>query len=299
MMTTPEIASEITVMPIPIIGVDAAILYSDILMIPDALGMGLSFITGEGPRFEFCLQDCASLNKLDPDGLNKKLSYVFKTIKLSLKKLPKDFPLLGFAGAPFTVACYMICGSNKLNISTVKNFAWTQPKVFEQLLNVLTEATINYLLKQYQSGVSAIQLFDTWAGHLSVKDYRELAKPYTQKVFNALQKAYVPSIHYILNGNHLIKDMGEISSDAIGVDWRADLNEIRQMTKTGHAIQGNLDPDLLLSTPAIIESRLKDMISSVPNPCKGYIINLGHGITPKVPVKNAKVFVEKAKALFR
>lgn len=297
MMQTPEIACEITLQPVSILGVDAAILYSDILMIPDAMGMGLSFATGEGPVFQFGIEDSDSLNRLNTNGVNDRLFYVFQAIELCLEKLPEDYPLLGFAGAPFTVACYMISGGQKKDFSSVKTFAWTQPKVYNALMNELTEATIHYLVEQANAGVAAVQVFDTWAGLLSVEDYNELAKPYVQRVFEALHQKYIPSIYYIKGGGYLLEEMGDISTFALGVDWRVDLKTVRQRTQNKFAIQGNLDPDILMATPEIIQKRLRRMLSDIPNPKKGYIINLGHGIGQHTPVKNAKLFVDQAKKL--
>ncbi|OVE82678.1 uroporphyrinogen decarboxylase [bacterium K02(2017)] len=273
-------------------------MYSDILMIPDAMGMGLNFATGEGPVFDFYINNVDALNQLNVKNINERLSYVFELIKLCLKKLPENFPLLGFAGAPFTVACYMIAGSSKNQFEEVKSFAWTQPRVFHELMTVITEATIEYLKGQVDAGVTAIQLFDTWAGLLSLEDYRILAKPYTQKVFDALNSSYVPTIHYIKGGSYLLSDMAELSSDVISVDWRVDLKSVQQVTQNRYAIQGNFDPVLLMTTQDIIQERLQEMLKAVPNPKKGYIINLGHGIGKNTPVKNAKFFVDKAKSLF-
>lgn len=299
MMQTPEIASEITRQPVVSLGVDAAILYSDILLIPDAMGMGLGFSPGEGPVFEFAIRDCDSLNRLKTGDVNQRLDFVFKTIKLCLKKLPQDFPLIGFAGAPFTVACYMIAGGAKKGFSDVKTFAWTQPKVFHALMREITDATIAYLLEQVQAGVVAVQLFDTWAGLLSAHDYRELAKPYTGKIFRALRSAYIPSIHYAKESTHLLDEILDVSADVISVDERMALKTLRDRTKNQVAIQGNLDPDVLLSTPEIIRERVRKMLTSLDNPKKGYIVNLGHGIGPTTPVKNARCFVAAAKEFFR
>lgn len=298
MMKMPELACEITLQPVSILGVDAAILYSDILMIPDAMGMGLGFEQGEGPKFQFALDSEAALKRLNTENLNKRLSFVFEAAKLCVKKLPKDFPLLGFAGAPFSVACYMIsggAGGSMKDFSGVKKFAWEQPKVFQSLMTILADATIEYLQEQANAGVVAVQLFDTWAGLLSADDYRTLAKPYAQKIFAALKKNNLLTIHYIKAGQHLLTEMSDLPSSAIGVDWRVDLKTVREKTGSKFAIQGNLDPDILLTTPEIIKARLTEMVSEIPNPRKGYIINLGHGISQHTPVKNAKFFVEEAK----
>jgi uroporphyrinogen decarboxylase len=299
MMQTPEIACEITLQPVSILQVDAAILYSDILMIPDVMGMGLSFATGEGPLFEFAVDSADNFSRLNTQGINERLDYVFKTVKLCVEKLPKDYPLLGFAGAPFTVACYMIAGGSKKDFSSVKQFAWNQPKVFHELMQVLTDTTIAYLLEQANAGVAAVQLFDTWAGLLSAEDYAVLAKPYTRQIFQALHDAYLPSIHYIKGGDYLFDELSELPNDVMGVDWRVDLKTVRERLGNKHAIQGNLDPDILLTSPELIQDRLQAMIKDIPDPQKGYIINLGHGIHRFTPVKNAKHFIDQAKALFR
>lgn len=300
MMQTPELACEITLQPVSILGVDAAILYSDILMIPDAMGMGLQFAPGEGPVFEFATNDIESVNRLQIKGVMERLDYVFKAIRLCVQRLPEHFPLLGFAGAPFTVACYMISGgSSQKDFSNVKTFAWTQPKVYQELLNLITETTIEYLKKQVDAGVAAVQLFDTWAGLLSPQDYCDLAKPYTKRIFEALNQHYVPTIHYIKGGSYLLNDMIDLTSDVIGVDWRVNLSEVRQKTAATHAIQGNFDPDLLMSTPGIIEERVHKMFADIGNPHKGYIVNLGHGIGQHTPVRHAKHFIDSVKSYFK
>ncbi len=299
MMQTPELACEITLQPVSIVGVDAAILYSDILMIPDAMGMGLDFLPGEGPKFNFSVKDADTLGRLNTQKINDRLSYVFETVKLCVKKLPKDFPLLGFAGAPFTVASYMISGGATEDFADIKYFALTEPKVYHELMSVITRATIDYLFKQADAGVVAVQLFDTWAGVLSPQDYRQLAMPYTQQIFMALGEKYIPSIHYIKGGDYLLPTMSQIKSDVIGVDWRVDLSTVRERTGHHYGIQGNLDPDILMCAPEIIKQRTREMVNSIDKPRQGYIVNLGHGIGQRVPVAHAKCFVDTVKEMFR
>lgn len=297
MMQTPELACEITLQPVDILGVDAAILYSDILMIPDAMGMGLSFAAGEGPAFEFPVDGDAALNRLNVKNLNERLHYVFEAIRLCLSKLPGGYPLLGFAGAPFTVACYMIAGKSGKHFHEAKRLAWQEPGTFHALMDVLTRATIDYLLEQANAGVAAVQLFDTWAGLLSAEDYREFAKPYAARVFEALEKNGVPSIYYVKGGDYLLDEMKDLRNGVIGVDWRVNLGNVRERTGNGFAIQGNFDPDLLTTSPERIEARLKDMLAAIPHPRKGYIVNLGHGVEQHTPVENVKFFVKKAQEL--
>lgn len=295
MMQTPEIACEITLQPVRRLGVDAAILYSDILMIPDVMGLGLDFAVGEGPVFSFAVDSQESLARLNTKNLNARLDFVFQAIRLCLKELPSDYPLLGFAGAPFTVASYMVAGRAGHEVEPIKNLAYREPKVFHALMEVLTQATIDYLIEQANAGVAAVQLFDTWAGTLSLEDYQELAKPYSETIFAALKKQGIPAIHYIKAGGHLLDAMAGMSSSVIGVDWRVSLADKRL---SGQAIQGNFDPDWLLAPHDFIKEKMHTMFASVPHPKKGYIVNLGHGIGQKVPVENARFFIDEAKAFF-
>ncbi len=296
MMQDPEIATEITLQPLKIVGVDAAIVYSDILMIPDALGMNLDFVRGEGPKFGFALNSSQAFESLNTKNVNSRLGYVFETIRKTVASVAVDFPVLGFAGAPFTVACYMIAGgSSSHDFSEVKSFAWQQPELFHSIMSLITECTIQYLIEQAHAGVTAIQLFDTWAGLLSPEDYGQFCKPYTEAVFVALQKENIPTIHYIKAGSHLLEMMAEHSSSVMSVDWRTPLQTARQYAGTRHAIQGNFDPDILMSTPAVIEKKVAEMLKASGNPKKGYIANLGHGIGQFTPVSHACYFIEQVK----
>jgi uroporphyrinogen decarboxylase len=295
MMQTPEIACEITLQPVRLIGVDAAILYSDILMIPDALGMGLNFIKGEGPSFAFAIDNPEALNRLNTQNLNSRLTHVFEAARLCVKALPADYPLLGFAGAPFTVACYMINGKGGSDFNGVKALMWNDSKTFDALMTILTDATIAYLLEQANAGVVAVQLFDTWAGLLSPKDYQERVMPYTARIFDALTQNKIASIHYIKGGDYLLPHLAKLSSNVVGVDWRVDLKTIRARIGAKQAVQGNFDPDLLLASPEVIRRRTAQMLADIPNPKCGYIANLGHGIGEKTPVANAKLFIETVK----
>lgn len=295
MMQTPEIAAEITMQPVRLVGVDAAIVYSDILMIPDALGMQLDFAVGEGPVFAFPIDSEQALARLNPAGIMARLDYVFKTVEICARALGKDFPVIGFAGAPFTVACYMINGRSSDDFSAVKKLACTHPKVFHELMELISNVTIDYLVKQADAGACVVQLFDTWAGLLSPDDYREFAKPYAKKIFSGLKSAGVKSIYFIKGGDYLLSEITDLDNQVIGVDWRTDLKTVRERTGNKYAIQGNLDPDILLTTPEIIKKRTLAMLSAIPNARNGYIANLGHGISQPTPVINARTFVETVK----
>lgn len=297
MMQTPEIACEITLQPVRLVGVDAAILYSDILMIPDAMGMGLDFAAGEGPRFAFGIQDATTLSRLQTQNVISRLSYVFQAAKLCVQNLPHDYPLLGFAGAPFTVACYMIAGGSEAGFASVFRFIENDPKSFHALMQILADTTLAYLLEQVNAGVAAVQVFDTWAGLLTPTQYETLAKPYTEFVLKGLQNAAVPSIHFIKNGSHLFAQMQTLPSAVMGLDWTVSLKEAFQKVGGAYALQGNFDPEWLKTDLATIESKLQEMIAQVPNLRRGYILNLGHGIDKDTPVAHAQYFVKRAKEL--
>ena len=196
--------------------------------------------------------------------------------------------------APFTVACYMIAGKGSKSFSEVKHLAYNHPKTFHNLMTMLTDITITYLEKQIDAGAICVQLFDTWAGLLSLEDYDTLAKPYSDKIFLALKQKGIKTIHYIKGGAYLLDKMTAMNSSAIGVDWRVDLQSIRQKTKNQFALQGNFDPDYLMTNPKTIEEKLDVMFSKVENKKRGYIVNLGHGIGQYTPVDHAKHFVKMA-----
>ncbi len=297
MMQTPEIASEITLQPVRLLGVDAAILYSDILMIPDALGQGLSFAAGEGPRFEFGIRSSADLNRLQVHDVLARLSYVFAAATLCVRKLPADYPLLGFAGAPFTVACYMIAGGAESGFASVFDLIENDPAVFHSLMRLLSGLTLEYLQEQANAGVAAIQLFDTWAGLLTPAQYETWAKPYTETILQGLKTAQIPSIHFIKNGPSLLDSMATLPSDVIGVDWTIPLADAFAKVKSNYALQGNFDPQFLKTDPVTIENELQKMLRQVPDLRQGYILNLGHGIDKDTPVANAQHFVKRAQEL--
>lgn len=297
MMQTPELACEITLQPVRLVGVDAAILYSDILMIPDAMGMGLDFALGEGPKFQYAIQDQQSLNRLKTQDVITRLHYVFEAAKLCVANLPADYPLLGFAGAPFTVACYMIAGGSEAGFASVFRFVENDPKSFHALMQILAETTLAYLLEQANAGVVSVQVFDTWAGLLSQEQYNVLAKPYTEFVLKGLQKQGLPTIHFIKNGSHVFSEMLTMPSSVVGVDWTMSLEKAFQNVDGRYAVQGNFDPKWLQTDLPTIEAKLKEMLQQVPDLKRGYILNLGHGIDKDTPVAHAQYFVKRAKEL--
>ncbi len=294
MMKDPETACEITLQPVKRLGVDAAILYSDILIVPEAMGLKLDFVRDVGPVFDRKIENKADAHWLREKDVPERCPFVFETIKRVRKDLSQDIPLLGFAGAPFTVAAYMAGGDGSYDGSRIKKLAYQHRDVFRTLMEKVALATMDYLKAQIAAGVDAVQLFDTWAGTLTVEDYRQFALPYAREILKEIKAAGVPAILYIKGGSHLFDEMKAAGPDVISIDWRMDLTAARERAKGGVAIQGNFDPARLYSSPEVIRDEVKKMIDAASG-APGYIVNLGHGILEDIPVENAQAFVDAAK----
>jgi uroporphyrinogen decarboxylase len=294
MMKDPETACAITLQPVERLGVDAAILYSDILIVPEAMGMKLDFVKDRGPVFEKPVRSSKEVSSLNEAQVPSRCPFVYQAIELTKQKLPPDFPLLGFAGAPFTVGAYMAGGDGSYDGNCLKKLAWENETTFHQLMEKVTAATIDYLSGQVAAGVDAVQLFDTWAGTLSPEDYATFALPYEREILNAVRETGVPTILYIKGGAHLFEKMLDSGADVLSIDWRMSLSTARLLSAGKAAIQGNLDPAELYAPAARIEEAVARMIAEWGKG-PGYIINLGHGIMQDVPVAHAKAFVEAAK----
>jgi uroporphyrinogen decarboxylase len=294
MMKDPDIACEITLQPIRRLGVDAAILYSDILIVPEAMGLKLDFVKDVGPVFDRAIKTKEEALDLNEKNVPERCSFVFEAIRKIKKELSSDIPLLGFAGAPFTVGAYMVGGDGSYDGARIKRLAYRQLDVFRLLMEKISLATIDYLKEQVRAGCDAIQLFDTWAGMMDVDDYRRFALPYTREILKAVKTTGVPTILYIKGGSHLFDDMKSAGPDVISIDWRTDLREMRARAKNEVAIQGNFDPAKLYASPQMIREETKKMIEAAGG-SPGYIVNLGHGILEDIPVENAQAFVDAAK----
>ena len=294
MMKDPATACEVTLQPIDRVGVDAAILYSDILMLPEAMGLKLDFVKEVGPVFERPVQTIKDVNDLKDDAA--RCPFVYETVRLIKKKLPSDFPLLGFAGAPFTVGAYMVGGDGSYDGNRIKRLAYEDLPTFRKLMERLTLATIDYLSRQIEAGVDAVQLFDTWGGTLSANEYTSLALPYTREIFKAIHQLKTPSIFYIKGGGHLFEKMIEAGPEVVSIDWRLPLAEAKRISNGRVAIQGNLDPAQLYAPVEKIEAAVEEMIGDWGQG-PGYIVNLGHGILEDIPVPHAQAFVAAAKRL--
>jgi len=289
----PELACEVTLQPIERFGFDAAILFSDILILPHAMGLGLGFQPGEGPYFERPVRTTADIDALPMPDPNDDTGFVMDAVRLIRRHLPEDTPLIGFAGSPWTVATYMIEGHSSKDFATAKKLLLAEPAAAHQLMNHLADTTAAYLIAQVEAGADALMLFDSWGGALSPTLYREFSLASQQRIVKQL-KSSCPDTPLILFGKgcgqhlELLADTG---CQGLGVDWTLDLGEARRRVGDRVALQGNLDPAVLLTSPKIIQAETKRVLISFGDG-PGHIFNLGHGITPDVPAEHVEVLVE-------
>jgi uroporphyrinogen decarboxylase len=278
---TPALATEVTLQPLERFALDAAILFSDILTVPDAMGLGLAFAEGEGPRFERPLRDEAAIRKLAVPDLNR-LNYVFDAVRQIRRALDGRMPLIGFAGSPFTLACYMIQGSGSDDWSAVKAMRQSRPDLLHAILNVNARAVADYLNAQVAAGAQVVMLFDTWGGTLGQPDYEPFSLAYCRQIFSEVKG--VPRILFTRNGNPWLGAMMQSGCDAIGLDWTSDPREARRLAAGKIALQGNLDPSTLFKSPESVRAAARAVLDNF-GAAPGHVFNLGHGILPKTPVE--------------
>ena len=290
---TPELAAEITLQPIDIIGPDAAILFSDILVIPQALGQEVQMVNNKGPYLPKTIENQVDINSLRniEEGADS-LQYVYDAISLTKKELNNKVPLIGFAGAPFTILCYMVEGQGSKTFSKAKGFCFSQPTLAHELLSKITDLTIAYLKRKVAAGADVIQVFDSWSGLLSADDFNNFAKPYLDKITNALSEI-APVIIFAKGSWYALRDLTSSNASALGIDWCISPKQARDLTNHSITLQGNFDPHKLLLPIPELKNEVKAMIDSF-GPQK-YIANLGHGILPNIPVDHAKAFVDAVK----
>lgn len=289
---TPELATEITLQPVDQVGVDAAIIFSDILVIPQAMGLEVLMEEGKGPSLPKTIvtkQDIDALNTSNAEG---SLHYVMDALSLTKKELNGRVPLIGFAGAPWTILCYMVEGKGSKTWDKAKQFAYTQPELAHSLLQKITDITIDYLKAQVKAGADTVQVFDSWAGSLSPEDFRVFAQPYLLQIADGL-KDHAPVILFPKGSWYALEDLSRSSASGIGIDWTIAPHFARKLTSGNITLQGNFDPSKLLAPIPQIKKWVKEMIDAFGT--KNYIANLGHGITPNVPVEHAKAFVDAVK----
>lgn len=289
---TPELAAEITIQPVDQVGVDAAILFSDILVVPQAMGLEVQLIENKGPVLPDPIQTEKDLQRIRIPDVQETLGYVYDAIKLTKKELNNRVPLIGFAGAPWTLLCYMVQGKGSKTFDEAKAFCYTQPELAHKLLQMITDTTIAYLKGQVAAGVDTIQIFDSWGGLLSPADFEHISLQYIRQIVAAL-KEEVPTIIFAKGAWHSLQSMAATGAHGLGIDWCISPQMARQFAGDRVVLQGNFDPAKLLSPIPVIEKEVKEMLQAFGK--KNHIANLGHGILPNVPVDHAKAFVNTVK----
>jgi len=294
MCKTPELAAEVTIQPVDIIGVDAAIIFSDILVIPEAMGMNLEMIESKGPRLYEPIRNLDQINNLKVIDPYKDLKYVLDAVALTKKELNNRIPLIGFAGSPWTLMTYMVEGGGSKNFSEIKKFIYNQPEAAHLLLEKISDAVAEYLSAKIEVGANAIQIFDTWGGLLSQSDFKEFSLQYIEKVISKIKRKEEPIIVFAKGVHHSLDDLANSGADVISLDWTMNLGEVRNKIGSKVALQGNLDPTVLYANKEKIKEEAVKVLSSFGKG-SGHIFNLGHGILPDVDPENAKYLVEVIK----
>lgn len=293
LMQNPELAAEVTLQPLKRFDLDAAIIFSDILTIPHAMGLELSFQTGEGPVFASPVQTMSQVKQLPNMGLNDKLQYVFDAIALTKQELDESCPLIGFAGSPWTLACYMIEGCGSKTFATTRALMYREPHTLYALCEKLTQGIIHYLLAQVEAGADVLMLFDSWGGLLTPNGYRLFSLEYMQQIIEAVHQQYpnIPIILFTKGGGLWVSQMIHSGAQAIGIDWTLNLAQARELIPETIAIQGNLDPAVLYGAPETIIQLARENLQVMANR-PGFIFNLGHGLYPDIPVEHVQTLIE-------
>ena len=286
---TPDLACEVTLQPLDRYELDAAILFSDILTVPDAMGLGLQFVEGEGPQFERPLRDEASIRRLPVPDVNEELRYVMDAVRTIRNALDGRVPLIGFTGSPWTLACYMVEGQGSSDFRLVKSLMYKRPDLMKHILDVTTKVVANYLIAQIEAGAQAVMVFDTWGGNLADGNYQKYSLDPMRAVLAALpkeveehgRKVRVPSVVFTKGGGLWLDSIADCGADAVGLDWTVNLGRARAQVGDRVALQGNLDPMVLMADPAQIEVETRRVLDSYGKPAagNGHVFNLGHGIS--------------------
>jgi uroporphyrinogen decarboxylase len=285
---TPELAVEVSLQPFRRLGVDAIIVFSDILVVAEAMGLPLE-LGDAGPNLPNPVRtaaDVAKLNQFDPEAETR---FLMDTLRILTREAGPHVPVLGFAAAPWTLACYMVEGRTKEGFATIKSFLQREPHVFRDLLHRIAQATIGYLKAQIAAGATAVQLFDTWCGELSLADYQQFALPAVQEIIRGITGP-APVIYYTKASHHLLPAIAQSGANVLSVDWRVDLAALRKLAGPRVGIQGNLDPALLYAPQGVLRTKTNEILQQLSG--AGQILNLGHGILPTTPVENARLFIQ-------
>jgi uroporphyrinogen decarboxylase len=295
-----ELACEVTLQPLRRYPMDAAILFSDILTVPDALGLGLYFEEGEGPRFRKTVRSEADLAALKTIKADDDLAYVMRAVSTIRRELNGSVPLIGFSGSPWTLATYMVEGGSSKDFAHIKTMAYDKPQLMHQLLTVLADAVADYLTAQVHAGAQALQIFDTWGGSLSAAGYQEFSLDYMRRIISRLPREAdgreVPVIVFTKGGGQWLNTIANCGAQAVGIDWTTDIGGARQDIGDRVALQGNMDPSMLFASPERIRSEVGTILSSYGHG-SGHVFNLGHGITPGVNPDHVTAFVDAVQEL--
>jgi len=300
MAKNPELACEVTLQPLARFDLDAAILFSDILTIPDAMGLDLYFVEGEGPKFRHPVRDAASIAKLGVPDMETELRYVMDAVRTIRRELDGKVPLIGFSGSPWTLACYMVEGGGSKDFARIKAMALNDPQALHALLSVNTDAVIAYLAAQRAAGAQALQVFDTWGGVLSPAMYREFSLPYLTRIARELERGDTPLILFGKGNAAYLDELSQSGAEGVGVDWLIELGDAARRTQGRVALQGNLDPTTLYGSPDAIRAKVRDALDSYRDgnggSRDGHIFNLGHGMSPDMNPDHVGVLVDEVHA---
>ncbi len=291
MCKTPELAVEVTLQPVDLIGVDAAILFADILLPLEGMGLDLEFAKGEGPVIHNPVRTAADVAKLRVSDANEDTGYVMEAVRILRRELENKVPLIGFAGAPFTLASYMIEGGATRSYLECKKLMFSDPAAWDALMRVTTDTVVAYLMAQIEAGAQAVQVFDSWVGYVAPRDYEEYILPHSARVISEVSKGGVPVIHFANNATAMLGLVKRAGGDVIGLDWRVDMRDALEWVGPGFAVQGNLDPMTLFGPVETIERRALDILEAVGTR-PGHVFNLGHGIDKHTDPGNARALVE-------
>ncbi|WP_365868167.1 uroporphyrinogen decarboxylase [Arsukibacterium sp.] len=298
----PELACEVTLQPLRRYALDAAILFSDILTIPDAMGLGLYFGEGEGPKFQRPIRDFMDVVNLPVPDPEQELRYVMDAVRTIRRELNGSVPLIGFSGSPWTLATYMVEGSGSKTFSIIKKMMYSEPEVLHMLLDKLAQSVVLYLNAQIAAGAQSVMIFDTWGGILTPRDYKEFSLSYMQTIVNGLTREAdgrkVPVTLFTKNGGQWLEVIAATGCDGLGLDWTTDIGNARARVGEKVALQGNMDPSILLGSPERIRQEVQSILDSFGQG-SGHVFNLGHGITPDVDPEKAGIFIDAVQSLSR
>ena len=297
---TPELACEVTLQPLRRFQLDASIIFSDILTIPDAMGLGLHFEAGEGPRFRHPLRNSADVDALPRIDPNQELGYVMQALQVTRREINGDVPLFGFSGSPWTLATYMVEGGGSKDFAKVKGMMFSEPRLMHKLLDKIAVSVADYLNAQIEAGAQAVMIFDTWGGILSTERYLEYSLAYMQQIVDAVTREHmgnkVPLVLFTKNGGQWLDRMADTGCDALGVDWTTELSDAKAKVKGKVALQGNLDPSALYGSAEQIHQEVKKVLDSFGSD-PGHVFNLGHGIHQYVDPDNLAAMIDSVKTL--